>query len=152
MTFKRFTSRQERCGHLSQQMAYLLERSMNSMNSFFQTNGHAPRRTRTGHVGIEAPGLSRFSRQPVHWPRATAPPPLFYLWLLHGAAQYRLGPMPTLRAKARRLGTAKFLRSFTKAHSNQIIQYPRENILYVVLSYIAKPIGWKPMLFQLKSF
>ena len=76
---------------------FLLERLMDSMNSYLQTGGRTPSRTQTGRVRTEASGRSRFSRPPVHWPRGAAPPPLFHLWLLRSAAQYRLGPTPTLR-------------------------------------------------------
>ena len=95
-------------------------------------------RTRTGRVRTGAPGLSRFSHPPAHWLRAAAPPPLFYLGLLPGAAQYHLGSMPTLQGKAQRLGC--FL-SFIKVHCNKIIRYPCKNISYIVLVSLSKHFG-----------
>ena len=66
-----------------------------SMNFDLRTVGHAPRRTRTGRLRTEAPGPRCFAHPAVHWPRAAAPPPLFYRGLLLRAAQCRLGPTPT---------------------------------------------------------
>ena len=93
-------------------MTLVLERSMNSHP---QTDGHGPRRTRTVRVRTEAPGLPRFSRPPVHWPRAAAPPPLLCHWLLPGAAGCRLSPMPHCEGRLR--GAIVLL--FQKLHQGQ---------------------------------
>ena len=64
-------------------------------NSDLKTDGHAPRRTRTGRDRTEAPSHHRFAHPPVHWPRPAAPPPLFRRSMLPYAAGCHLGPTPT---------------------------------------------------------
>ena len=98
---------------------------------YLQTDGHAPRRTRTGRVRTEAPGHCGFAHPPVHWPRAAAPPPLLCHWLLPDAAGCRLGPTST-HCEGRLEGKEPFFwRNFIKPHFN--LRNPCESSLSVFL-------------------
>ena len=119
-----------------------------SVNDNLQTDGNAPKRTRTGRVRTEAPGHYRFAHPPVHWPRAAAPPPLFCHIALHCAAECRLGPTPT-HCEGRLEGSEEpfFLKNFIKAHFN--LRNPCESSSSVFLWCIYGKATWLKMLFGL---